>query len=154
MKTVVQLRSDPALTCELAHGSPDGFVQGERGPIAIVGPDRILAYVIRASASPTLFVFRTLTVDDRLAASVPGVFPRVRLLIHVRSAGRVRAARRLFAYLVKRGIEPSLLPDAFFVRMNVALAGRCVNQTRLRVLLRRELEGPPVAERVASPGRS
>ena len=39
-------------------------------------------------------------------------------------AGRVRLARRLFAYLVTTQREPSSLPDAFYVRVSLALGGQ------------------------------
>ena len=41
---------------------------------------------------PRLFVFRTLTVDDRLAATLPGVRPPVKLLLELRTKGRIRRA--------------------------------------------------------------
>ena len=138
MNTALQLQSSPAMTCELLHGAPLRIVDGKLGAIALFGPDEIVAYVRRAPAMQTLVVFRTLAVDDALAASVPGVFPRVRLLMHLRSATRVRAALRLFAYARKRGIDASGLRDAFFVRLSIALGGRRVAQVHLRELLRKE----------------
>jgi hypothetical protein len=149
MRTVVQLRSDPSLSCELVLGTPDGFVEGARGPIAVFGPEQIVGYVLASPTSSALVVFRTLAIDDKFAASVPGVFPRVRLLVLVRSAGRVRAAKRFFAYVRKRGIDASLLGDAFYLRANSALGGRRVHQTQLRGLLRRELERTTDGDRAA-----
>ena len=150
MRTVVQLRSDAALTCELGLGAPDGFVEGARGPIAVFGPDQIVAYVVRAPKSSVLALFRTLAVDDKLAASVPGVFPRVRLLALVRACGRVRVARRFFTYVLRRGLDPSLLGDGFYVRLNSALGGRRAYQAQLRGLLRREIEGQAAAGQAAA----
>ncbi len=50
-----------------------------------------------------LFVFRTLEVDDAFAVTVPGVRPRVQLLMELGTAGRIRLARSLFAFLLRTG---------------------------------------------------
>jgi hypothetical protein len=71
-----------------------------------------------------LFVFRTLEVDDRLAASVPGVKPHVQLLLQVNSHGRARLVRQLFAYLARINREPSAMPDGFYLRVGAVLGGR------------------------------
>jgi hypothetical protein len=65
-----------------------------------------------------------LVVDDRLAASVPGVRPHVQLLLQVHSSGRARLVRELFAYLARTNLEPSAMPDDFYVRVGAVLGGR------------------------------
>ena len=82
-----------------------------------------------------LYVFRTLEGREKGAARLPGVRPRVRLLIEVRSAGRIDRVRRLFEYLSKRGFQPSLLPDAFYVRVSHVLGGRLPPHKVVRALL-------------------
>jgi hypothetical protein len=82
-----------------------------------------------------VFVFRTLAVDDRLAATVPGVSPRVRLLFEVRTRGRIRRARGLFEYLLRMGRDPSALPDDFYVRVGAVLNGRLPAHKVLGALL-------------------
>jgi hypothetical protein len=138
MRTAVQLRADAAMSSEIVAGTPASVAQGRLGPIAIFEPDTIVAYLVRSPMGRSLAVFRTLAVDDSLAARVPGVAPRVRLLVYVRTAGRVRALRRLLHLLGTRRIDPSALRDAFYVRVSVALGGRRTDQARLRALLRRE----------------
>ena len=140
MKTAVQLRSGGAMQCELVCGEPGFIAAGARGPVALFAPDEVVAYLVCSRERPTLFVFRTLAVDDKWAASVPGVHPRVRLLVHVRSVTRVRAMRRLFGSLARRALAPSALSDGFYVRISHAVGGR-TDQARLRALLRRELAG-------------
>jgi hypothetical protein len=140
VNTAVQLRSDGGLRCELACGTPRVVVPAGRGPVALFGPGEIVGYVVESAARTSLFVFRTLAVDDSLAAAVPGVFPRVRLLLLARTAARVRAVRRLFAHLGRRAVPPSQLSDAFYVRVSVAVGGRPA-PAGLRALVRRELEG-------------
>jgi hypothetical protein len=145
VRTAVQLRTGGAVQCEVGAGEPAAVVTGRLGPVALFGPDEVVAYLVRSGPARSLFVFRTLAVDDRWAASVPGVHPRVRLLVHVRSALRVRAMGRLFAHLARRSLRPSQLSDAFYVRVSHAVGGR-TDQARLRALVRRELanqaEGP------------
>lgn len=140
MRTAVQLRQGASVTCELVAGTPAGLAEGRLGPIATFGPDMVVAYLVRTPSGPRLSVFRTLAVDDELAATVPGVVPRVRLLVYVRTAGRVRAVQRLFHLLGARRTDPSALRDAFYVRVSVALRGRRTDHTRVRALLLREEE--------------
>jgi hypothetical protein len=141
MRTAVQLCSGGAVECALLCGEPGAMASGALGPVALFGPEEVVGYLVRTSAGRTLFVFRTLAVDDAWAASVPGVHPRVRLLVHLRSAMRVRALTRLFGTLAKRALAPSGLSDGFYVRVSHALGGRRTDQARLKALLRRELTG-------------
>ncbi|MDP8998702.1 MAG: hypothetical protein M3O46_01175 [Myxococcota bacterium] len=127
MNTAVQLRPVAAIDrprCELLYGEPLEVLAGELGPIALFAAGEIVAYRLRSRRRARLFVFRTLTVDDPFAAGVPGVRPRVQLLLELRSAGRVRLARGLFSYLVKTGRNAAQLPDSFYLRVGVTLAGR------------------------------
>jgi hypothetical protein len=52
----------------------------------------------------------------------------------LRSAGRVRRAQRLFAYLAKRIADPAHLPDAFYLRVGVVFGGRLPAKGTLRTL--------------------
>jgi hypothetical protein len=127
MNTAVQLR--PIATrdsprSDLVYGTPCEIVPGTLGPVALFASGELVAYLLRSRRRARLFVFRTLVVDDRLAAALPGVRPRVELLLDTDSAGRSRLVQRLFAYLVNTSRDPVGLPDAFYVRVGVALAGR------------------------------
>src|SRR5258708_4627574 len=108
MNTAVQLRPVAAVDlprCDLVHGRPREIVPGQLGSVAIFGAGALVAYRLRSRRKTRLYVFRTLDVADRLAAAVPGVRPRVRLLLELRTAARVRLAQRLFAYLAKTGLH-------------------------------------------------
>jgi hypothetical protein len=136
MNTAVQLRSDAhGPRCKLLCGSPVTTVVGSRGPVALFAPGTLVAYALRTHRSARLFVFRTLSTRDRLAASLPGVSPEVWLLLNVKSVARVRLARRLFAYLLEQRIDPALLADAFYIRLGAALEGRIPKHTHLESLL-------------------
>jgi hypothetical protein len=137
MNTLVQLRPvrDDSPGCGLLHGNPLEITRGSLGPVARFAPGEVVAYELRHQGRPHLYVFRTLEVDDPLAAAVPGVRPRVRLLVDLGCAGRIRLARSLFSYLLKSRREPSDLPDGFYVRLSVALAGRWPAHTILVSLL-------------------
>ena len=125
MNTAVQLRRTGAeVRSGLLYGTPRETVAGTLGPVALFSSGELVAYGIRHHRRTRVFVFRTLDVDDRLAASLPGVCPRVRLLLEVRTAGRARLVRGLLAYLVRTRHDPCRLPDGFYVRVGVALAGR------------------------------
>ena len=139
MRTAVQIRprtgdGDGPRT-EVVCGSPCAVATGALGPVALFGSGEIVAYLLRRRRRLRLFVFRTLDVDDRLAATVPGVSPRVRLLFEVHTPLRIRRARALFAYLARTRRDPSALTDGFYVRVGVALAGRLPEPQILRSFL-------------------
>jgi hypothetical protein len=139
MKTAVQIRprvrdGDRPRT-EIICGSPCAVATGALGPVALFESGEIVAYLLRRRRRLRLFVFRTLVVDDRLAATVPGVFPRVRLLLELHTPLRIRRARGLFAYLARTRRAPSALADDFYVRVGVALGGRLAKPKILRSFL-------------------
>jgi len=114
MKTAVQLRPIAARDlprCDLFWGVRRRTVVGELGPIALFGSGELVVYRLRRLRRQRLYVFRTLDVEDRLAAAVPGVRPGVGLLLSLNSAGRVRLAQGLFSYLAKTSRNPGALPD-------------------------------------------
>jgi len=136
MNTAVQLRpAGDVLRSELLFGAPQRTVAGQLGPVALFCGGELVAYRIRYGRRTRLFVFRTLSGDDRLAARLPGVHPRVRLLLETRSAGRSRLVRGLFSYLVKSRRDPRLVPDAVYLRLGVVLAGRLPKHKILLSLL-------------------
>ena len=144
MNTVLQIheRHGDAARCELLWGEPLEVLAGAGGPILVFGPGAIVAYVLHARRLRHVYVFRSLEVDDPLAASVPGVRPRVQLLLDSVSAGRVRLVRGLFAYLTRTGRAPSDLHDAFYVRVSAALSGRLPGRKILVALLNASIESP------------
>jgi hypothetical protein len=138
MKTAVQLRTlggDDWPRAELLFGTPCDVGEGPLGPVARFESGQVVAYQIRSRRRRRLFVFRTLEVDDAFAVAVPGVRPRVQLLMELRTAGRIRLARSLFAYLVRTGRDPSALPDTFYTRVGAMFGGRLPGHKILLSLL-------------------
>lgn len=135
MRTAVQLRPTGAPSAALLYGLPEGTREGRLGPIALFPGGELVAYEIVSRRRRCLYVFRTLEVDDRLAASVPGVHPRVHLLLNLYTAGRIRMVRHLLAHLKRVRRDPSGLPDDFFSRAGVLLAGRVPARRVLYALL-------------------
>lgn len=138
MKTAVQLRTwagDERPRAALLFGTPCDLGEGRLGPVARFESGQVIAYQIRSRRRRRLFVFRTLEVDDAFAVAVPGVRPRVRLLMELRTAGRIRLVRSLFAYLTRTGWDPSALPDTFYTRVGAMLAGRLPGHKILPLLL-------------------
>ena len=82
MRTLVQLRSraPDAPTCELVYGEPEHLAIGITGTVAVFSGGQVVAYFIQGSAARRLFVFRSLEAEEKGAARLPGVRPRVRLL--------------------------------------------------------------------------
>ena len=109
---------------ELVFGTPCDVAPGKLGPVHRFAAGEVVAYLIRSRRRRRrLFVFRTLAVDDPLAALVPGVRPHVRLLFELHTASRIRLVRSLFVYLTRAGHDPSALPDGFYVRVGALLGG-------------------------------
>jgi hypothetical protein len=140
--TAVQLRERPPCP-ELAYGDPSALRQSSHGPVALFAPGALVAYELPVARRRRLFVFRTLPTGDRRAAKVPGVRPPVRLLLHLRAPSRIERLRSVFAQLVAIGWTPSVLSDAFFVRVGAAFEGRLPPQPFLSTLLRHEPEASP-----------
>jgi hypothetical protein len=139
MKTAVQLRTlagEERARAELLFGAPCDVGEGRLGPVARFESGAVVAYQVRSRRRRRLFVFRTLEVDDALAVAVPGVRPRVQLLMELHTEGRIRLVRSLFAYLSRTGWDPSALPDAFYTRVGAALGGRLPGYKILPSLLR------------------
>jgi len=138
MMTGVQLRrASDAVDAQLVGGRPNAMAEGKCGPVALFAPNHVVAYVVRAHCRrPRLFLFRTLEVDDRLAARVPGVHPHVRLLAQLSTMGRVELVRRFFRGLTSER-DPADVPDAFYVRLGAALSGRSHAPDLVPALLQR-----------------
>jgi hypothetical protein len=149
MNTAVQVRhpaGDAHPRAELLSGIPSAVISTARGPVALFGPGEVVAYRIRYHRRTRVFVFRTLDVDDPLAASVPGVRPRVQLLLELGTRGRTRLVRGLFGYLAEHAHDPSSLPDAFYVRVGFELGGRRPPHTILVSLLAQATSAPAVGD--------
>ena len=139
MNTVVQVRHPSGEVhprAELLSGTPSAVLATANGPVALFGPGEVVAYRIHYRHRTRVFVFRTLEVDDPLAASVPGVRPRVQLLLELGTRGRVRLVGGLCAYLARNAHDPSSLPDEFYVRVGCALTGRLPAHTILQSLIK------------------
>ncbi len=138
MKTAVQLRTLPGgerPRAEILVGTPCDIGKGTLGPIARFDSGQVVAYQIRSRRRRRLFVFRTLEVDDAFAVALPGVRPHVQLLLELRTAGRIRIAQSLFAYLRRNGWDPSAPPDGFYARVGAMLGGRLPGHKILPSLL-------------------
>jgi hypothetical protein len=135
--TAVQLHASPPCR-QLACGDPVELRPGSRGPVALFAPGSVVAYEPSLARRRRLFVFRTLVADDHLAAILPGVRRRVRLLLTLRGPVRIERLRSVFAQLVAIGWTPTALSDAFFLRIGTLLEGRPPAAPFLPSLLRRE----------------
>lgn len=143
MKTAVQIRRGESVRCAVFEGEACAMAKGAFGPVALFDADHVVGYRVEHRRRVRAFLFRTLVVDDPWAAAVPGVRPRVRLLVEVRTAQQVRRLAGVLRDLGQQGCLPAALSDAFYLRVGQALAGRGASREALRRLLRRE---PPRQE--------
>jgi hypothetical protein len=135
LHTAVQLRSAEP-TGELIYGMPEGLAVSSYGDVALFEADQIVAYFIRYAAVRRLFLFRTLEKEEAGAASLPGVWPRVRLLADLSTGRAAGRARRLFSALRRRSQQPSLLSDQFWLRVSHLLARRARHPKLMAFCLR------------------
>jgi len=128
------------VTRRLVYGRPADVRTSARGEVALFSPGALVAYELSAARrSARLFVFRTLFVEDRLAARVPGVHRRVQLLFTLRARVRIERLRQIFTRLDALGWPPEGLPDAFFIRLGASFEGRLPRRPILASLLPRAL---------------
>jgi hypothetical protein len=120
--TAVQLQESPR--CELVAGDPLATPVGRRGPVALFAPGELVAYAVHGGLRPRLFLFRTRARDGAAATAVPGVHPRVELLLALESARVLRRTRRFFSVLRRQNRPASSLPDSFYVRLDRILRAR------------------------------
>ena len=67
-------------------------------------------------------------------------------VLELGTRGRTRLVRGLFAYLARQAHDPSSLPDAFYVRVGVVLAGRLPAHKILVSLLAQATSAPAVGD--------
>jgi hypothetical protein len=75
---------------------------------------------------------------DATGADVPGVHPRVALLLELRTSARIDKLRRLLSFLEKHGLEPASMSDAFYLRVSHVLGGHLTAPKIVLSLLRHE----------------
>ena len=102
MITAVQLRKHPNVTAQLVAGTPVRQIN----EVALFAPSQLVAYMIEGVQHTLILVFRTLAALDPSAAKLPGVHPRVSLLLEARGTLSASRLRNLFRYLSRRGLRP------------------------------------------------
>lgn len=135
--TLVLSTNSPTVSSALIHGSSIDRRPHPRGVILVLPPGQIALYCLR-TVKYRCFLFRTLAAPELLSSEVPGVSPRVRLLLETQTLGRLARLRELLRYLARTGLEPSSLSDAFYLRLNALLNGRLPKGKALRSLLAQE----------------
>jgi hypothetical protein len=135
--TAVRLRDEPGLVARVIHGEP---VRTIANRVAVFSPGQLVGYMIASSEHTHTFVFRTPHRTDDRGAKLPGVEPRVALLVDARGARAASRLRNMFGYFRRRRIDPERLSPEFWVRVDALLAGRLRQDSlgRLASLLRHE----------------
>lgn len=137
-RTLVLTMSSVAVSSRLLHGTVVERHSHPRGAVLGLPPGQIAVYCVRA-VKCRAFLFRTLATPEPLSSELPGVTPRVRLLLQTQTLGRLARLEELFRYLARSGQQPSSLSDTFYLRLNAILAGKLPSSGKvLRSLLDRE----------------
>ncbi|SPD72449.1 conserved hypothetical protein [uncultured Desulfobacterium sp.] len=121
MVTAVQLRSDE-IKCMIIYGKPLAVTQGKYGDIAIFSDNCLVIYSVEINQQKTTFLFKTSTSKGTVI--VPGVFPKVDLLCHVKGKEKTTRVQTLVRALAKKNIDPANLDSAFYLRLGVMLNNR------------------------------
>lgn len=135
--TLVLATSSATVSSALLHGAAIERRPHPRGAVLVLPPGQIALYCLR-TVKYRCFLFRTLGAPEELSSEVPGVSPRVRLLLQTQTLGRLARLQELLRYLARTGLQPSSLSDAFYLRLNAILNGRLPKGKALRSLLARE----------------
>lgn len=134
--TLITERHTSDLNSKVLFG-PQASSRNEAGePIACVQPGTIVVYCI-ATTRPHTFVFRTGPASLRI--SLFGVSQPVTLLIETRTSGRHAKLGELFAFLERRSILASTLPDSLYLRLGALLNGRLPRMKVLQHLVTRSI---------------
>lgn len=135
-RTAVQLRSDPNFNAKLLHGKPLHRI----GQVVVFGPGQLVVYMIEGFRHTITYVFKTLPHATANAAKLPGVTPRVSLLLEARGSLSVSRIRNLLRYLERRKASPDDLSEAFWIRLDAVLSGqiRRAPVSTLKALMRHE----------------
>jgi hypothetical protein len=135
--TLVLLTNSAPVSSALIHGAAIERRQHPRGAVLVLPPGQIALYCLR-TVKCRAFLFRTLAHPELISSEVPGVSPRVRLLLQTQTLGRLARLQELFRYLATEDLQPSFLSDRFYLRLNAILCGKLPKAKILRSLLAEE----------------
>ena len=153
LSTAVLVTTSAALSSRLIHGAVAEHRVHSRGTVLVMPPGQIAFYGVWTVKCRT-FVFRTLAAPEQLASEVPGVSPDVRLLLETHSRGRLARLQQLLRYLARKGLPPSSLSDAFYLRLHAILSGKLPAPSKvIRSLLDQEEPRPHLAQPTPGPRR-
>lgn len=124
----------PQTVTRLLHGLVSRTTRDPRGTIHWVLPGEIVLYSVRGQ-QPRTFVFRTANAAANLLSSVPGVAPRVTLLVQTTTANRQALLQLYFRNLLRQGRNPTLLADRLYAKLNIVLSRRTASRDALDALL-------------------
>jgi len=130
-------RAEPRAKVEV--GVPIARVGAGHDVTIVFGPGTVVAYRLRLQLREQLFVFRTLQQPEPLGTRVPGVRPRVRLLMLVHNERRIQRALSLMRALRVRAHKLERLSDEVFLRANHVLGRRAPIASIADSLLRVEV---------------
>src|SRR5688572_10411989 len=126
--------SRPRTVTWLHHAAVSRVTPDPRGAVHWVPPGQIALYTVRGHKTRT-FVFRTAAQRATLLSSVPGVSPRVTLLVQTTTLARQALLLGFFRSLIVAGRSPTSLDDLLFAKLNVLLSRRAPTREALDGLL-------------------
>jgi hypothetical protein len=132
--TAVRLHSDEGFSATVVHGQPDRGIAN----VALFSPGRLVAYMLATPIWTRVYVFRTLAKPGATHSRIPGVAPRVDLLLDTRTRAAAARIRNMFRYFARNGRPPESLSETFWLRLGVLLGGRLRRGPHLPSLLRHE----------------
>jgi hypothetical protein len=150
--TVVQTIQAAHLSCH-AQPTPAAIRPGKKGPLFLYRPGAIVLYSITHPRRSQAFLFRTLDEEGQgretahgsaqgrapgpRGATLPGVFPAVRLLLYAQTKGQLLRLQQALRFLEQTVSVASLdhLSDVLFLRLQSLIERRALRYQDLELLL-------------------
>lgn len=132
MNTAVQIRQDSRVYGKLLYGDPFKSVQNEKGEVAIFQEGEIVGYFLAwGERRRHLYLFQC----GKGEASVPGVYPAVKILVDAGTRTRVSRLRNVLDWLQKNNYDMKALPDGFYARLQALIEGKKMTVANLKEIL-------------------
>lgn len=133
MLTVVQKIETDDLFAGTLYGNPVKRSSNNLGEYSIYEEKEIVIFFIDRGDKYNLYLFRTSKEGMEI---IPGVYPSVNLLLHLKARHKARRFARYIKDFIKEGIDLNKMPDGFFTRLQALLEEK-ENKNSYKMLIER-----------------
>lgn len=130
----MQTRSDSRIYCKVLHGSPEHFISGSKGEIAIFSAGVVAYFMAWGERKKHIYVFRCEGGEQK----IPGVYPAVTLLMEAKTRTKVARVRRLLLWLEREKISLDEVSPDLFARLQALIEGKKLLVKDVKKVVRNE----------------